>query len=169
MWETQKMWIQSFRWEDPLEEGMATHSSILAWRIPWTEESGGLQSIGSKWLFFTSLSLCNFYYILIYSLVFVHLLSCVWLCDPMDCGMPGASLHGDFHKKYWIGLPFSTPKDLPGSGVENISASPALAGGFFTTIYHQGSPIYNLRVMLILPHRVVLKTKRDNTHQILYN
>ena len=33
-------------WEDPLEEGMATHSSILAWRIPWTEEPGGLQSIG---------------------------------------------------------------------------------------------------------------------------
>ena len=35
-------------WEDPLEEGMATHSSILAWRIPWTEEPGGLQSTGSQ-------------------------------------------------------------------------------------------------------------------------
>ena len=34
--------------EDPLEEGMATHSSILAWRIPWTEEPGGLQSMGSQ-------------------------------------------------------------------------------------------------------------------------
>ena len=34
-------------WEDPLEEGMATHSSILDWRIPWTEEPGGLQSMGS--------------------------------------------------------------------------------------------------------------------------
>ena len=34
--------------EDPLEEGMATHSSILAWRIPWTEEAGGLQSVGSQ-------------------------------------------------------------------------------------------------------------------------
>ena len=34
--------------EDPLEEGMATHSSILAWEIPWTEESGGLQSVGSQ-------------------------------------------------------------------------------------------------------------------------
>jgi len=33
-------------WEDPLEEGMVTHSSILAWRIPWTEEPGGLQSMG---------------------------------------------------------------------------------------------------------------------------
>ena len=35
-------------WEDPLEEGMATHSGILAWKIPWTEEPGGLQSMGSK-------------------------------------------------------------------------------------------------------------------------
>ena len=42
----QKTQVQSLGWEDPLEEGMATHSSILAWRIPWTEEPGGLQSIG---------------------------------------------------------------------------------------------------------------------------
>ena len=34
-------WVQSLDWDDPLEEGMATHSSILAWRIPWTEEPGG--------------------------------------------------------------------------------------------------------------------------------
>ena len=40
-----EMGAQSLAWEDPLEEGMATHSSILAWRIPWTEEPGGLQSI----------------------------------------------------------------------------------------------------------------------------
>ena len=40
--------VQSLGWEDPLEEEMATHSSILAWRIPWTEEPGGLQSIGSQ-------------------------------------------------------------------------------------------------------------------------
>ena len=39
--------VQSLGWEDPPEEGMATHSSILAWRIPWTEEPGGLQSMGS--------------------------------------------------------------------------------------------------------------------------
>ena len=38
-------WVQSLDWEDPLEEGMATHLSILAWRIPWTEEPGGLQSM----------------------------------------------------------------------------------------------------------------------------
>jgi len=40
------MRVQSLGWEDPLEEGMATHSSILAWEIPWTQEPGGLQSMG---------------------------------------------------------------------------------------------------------------------------
>ena len=40
--------VRSFGREDPPEEGMATHSSILAWRIPWTEEPGGLQSMGSQ-------------------------------------------------------------------------------------------------------------------------
>ena len=45
MWET---WVQSLGCEDPLEEGIASHSSILAWRIPWTEEPGGLQSMGSQ-------------------------------------------------------------------------------------------------------------------------
>ena len=40
-------WVRPLGWEDPLEEGMATHSSILAWRIPWTEEPGGLQSMRS--------------------------------------------------------------------------------------------------------------------------
>ena len=39
------MWVRSLDWEDPLEEGMATHSSILVWRIPWTEELGALESI----------------------------------------------------------------------------------------------------------------------------
>ena len=41
-------WVRSLGWEDPLEKEMAIHSSILAWRIPWTEEPGGLQSTGSQ-------------------------------------------------------------------------------------------------------------------------
>ena len=45
MWETQVRYLGQ---EDPLEKEMATHSSILAWRIPWTEEPGGLQSMGSQ-------------------------------------------------------------------------------------------------------------------------
>ena len=46
MQETEEMWFQSLGWEDPLEKKMATHSSIFAWRIPWTEEPGRLQSGG---------------------------------------------------------------------------------------------------------------------------
>ena len=42
----QETWVPSLRWEDPLEKGMATHSSILARKFPWTEEPGGLYSIG---------------------------------------------------------------------------------------------------------------------------
>ena len=45
MWEA---WFQSLGWEDPLEKETATHTSILAWRIPWTEEPGRLQSMGSQ-------------------------------------------------------------------------------------------------------------------------
>ena len=41
-------WVQSLGWEDPLEKETATHSSILAWKTPWTEEPGGLQSMGSQ-------------------------------------------------------------------------------------------------------------------------
>ena len=44
MWET---WVRSLGWEDPLEKEMATHSSTLAWKIPWTEEPGRLQPMGS--------------------------------------------------------------------------------------------------------------------------
>ena len=45
MWET---WVRSLGWEDPLEKEMSTHSSTLAWKIPWTEEPGRLQSTGSQ-------------------------------------------------------------------------------------------------------------------------
>ena len=48
MQEMQELWVRSPGWKDPLEKGMATHSSVLAWRIPPTEEPGGLQSMGSQ-------------------------------------------------------------------------------------------------------------------------
>ena len=48
MQETQETWVRFLGWENPLEERMATHSSILAWKIAWTEELGGLQSMGSQ-------------------------------------------------------------------------------------------------------------------------
>ena len=44
----QETWVPSLGWEDPLEKEMATHSSTLAWKIPWTVEPGGLQSMGSQ-------------------------------------------------------------------------------------------------------------------------
>ena len=47
-WRRHEMLVQSLCWEDHLEEAMATHSSILAWRIPWTEEPDGLESTGSQ-------------------------------------------------------------------------------------------------------------------------
>ena len=45
---TRETWVQSLGQEDPLKKEMATHSSILAWRIPWTEDPGGVQSMGSQ-------------------------------------------------------------------------------------------------------------------------
>jgi len=42
----QKTWVRSLGWENPLQKGIAAHSRILAWRIPWTEDPGGLQSMG---------------------------------------------------------------------------------------------------------------------------
>ena len=48
MQETQEPWVQSLGWEDPLEEEMATHSHVLAWEIPWTEEPGRLQFMGPQ-------------------------------------------------------------------------------------------------------------------------
>ena len=44
----QEIWVRSLGWEDPLRKEIATHSNILAWEIPWTEEPGGLQSMGSQ-------------------------------------------------------------------------------------------------------------------------
>ena len=58
----QKAWVRSLGWEDPLEKEMAAHSSILVWEIPWTEEPGALQSMGSKELAMTewlSTHACN--------------------------------------------------------------------------------------------------------------
>ena len=63
----QETWVHSLGRQDPLEKGMATHSNILAWRIPWTEELGGVQSMGSqrdghgpeKVSFHSSLKKCN--------------------------------------------------------------------------------------------------------------
>ena len=103
-----QMWVGSLGQEEPLEEAMATHSSILAWRIPWTEESGGLQSIGlqrvrqdwsdlermhTEWWHCTFLCLCAkslhpFY-------------------DSMDGSLLGSSVHGILQARIleWVAMP----------------------------------------------------------------
>ena len=71
-------------WEDPLEEGMATHCSILAWRIPWTEEPGRIQSIGSHRVRHDWWNLAHKVYY-----CFSVTQTCPTLWDPMDCSTPG--------------------------------------------------------------------------------
>ena len=68
--ETQETQVQSLNWEDPLEKEMATHSSILAGRIPWTEEPGGLQSMGSQRV--TQLSMKAYSYCIILYILQVY-------------------------------------------------------------------------------------------------
>jgi len=74
----QKTWVRPLGWEDPLEKGMATHSRTLAWRIPWTEESGwlqsrGLQRVGQHWA--TNIYICIHRYIQLYLLICLFLYS----------------------------------------------------------------------------------------------
>ena len=62
--------------------------------------------------------------------------SCPTLCDPMDCSLPGSSVHGILRQEYWNGLPFPSPGNLPDPGIKH--ASPALTGAL--PLSHTGSP-----------------------------
>ena len=72
---TQEMWVGSLGREDPLEEDIATHSNILAWRIPRTEEPGGLQSIGSQksWTQLNQLSMQAYIHIHTHTYIYIHI------------------------------------------------------------------------------------------------
>ena len=75
--------------------------------------------------------------------------SCLTICDPMGCSPPGSPFMEFSRQEYWSGLPFSTPGDLPGPGIEPISlASPALAGRFFI-IEPRGKPKFSLSSLYI--------------------
>ena len=78
----QKTWVRSLSQEYPLEEEMATHSSILAFRIPWTREPDRLQSLGSQKIRHDRAMERT-----------VQSLSRVQICDPMDCSTPGFPVH----------------------------------------------------------------------------
>ena len=95
----QETWVWSPGCEDPLEKEMATHSSIVAWKIPWTEEPGGLQSVGSQrpgqdretqhkvCSILEHISVCA-------AAAAKALQSCPTLCDPIDGSPPGSPVPG---------------------------------------------------------------------------
>ena len=94
-WET---WVQCLGGEVPLEEGMATHSSILAWRIPWTEEPGGLQSMGSQTVRHAAAAAAA-----------KSLQLCPTLCDPRDGSPPGSPVPRILQARTleWVAISFS--------------------------------------------------------------
>ena len=91
MQEVQEPWVQSLGCEDPLGKEMETHSSILAWRIPWTEVPGGLQSMGPQreqaWSDLAHISPASNKPLFV--VVIQSLSRTPTLCDPMDCSTPG--------------------------------------------------------------------------------
>ena len=145
------MWVQSLGWEGSLEEGMATHSSILVWRIPWTEEPGGLQSIGFqsrtrvKWLSMHALWLC------------IHV-QCFWWwfsrevvsnsCDPVDYSLPCSSVHGILQARIleWVAISFSRGSCQP----RNWSRVSFIAGRWPTELW--GKP-----TMFLHTSKIILK------------
>ena len=153
----QEMLVASLGQEDPLEKEMTAHSSILTWEIPWTEEPGGLQSMGSQEVKHDLVTKQQF--IFIYCLItyrFKHenfrtlkklcynsghggggaggglvTQSCLTLCDPMDCNPPGSYVHGTSQARTleWVAISFSKGS----SQSRNQTHISCTAGRFFTT------------------------------------
>ena len=117
----QKTWVRSLGWEDPLEKKMATHSIILAWKIPRTKEPGRLQSMGSQrvrnnWA----------------TNAFTLLLSVSHsvMANPMDCSPPDSSVHEIFQARIleWVAISFSRGSSQP----RDRTRVSCTAGRFFT-------------------------------------
>ena len=150
MWETR---VRALGQEDPLEKEMATQSSTLAWKTPWMEATvhGVAKShtqLGNFTFSFTSLihiyiNISFHTHFISYTHTHTHThthtqkhkcaqwLSHVWLCDPLDCGLPGSSVHGIFQARTLEWLLFPPPGDLSHPVTE--LASPTSAGRFFST------------------------------------
>ena len=141
----QETWVQSLGQEDPLEKETATHSSILAWKIPWIEERGRLQSTGSQrvghdWATSLHFTLrqrpwprggCILVGVDGYTKVKMLLAhSCLTLCVPMDCSLPGFSVHGILQARIveWVVIPFSRGSSWP----RDQTWVSLTAGRFFT-------------------------------------
>ena len=137
MQEMQETWVRSLGQEDPLEEGMATHSSILAWRIPWTEDPGRLQSMGSQrfrhnwsdWAHTQHLGSPKCHSVQFSSVT----QSCPTLCDPIDCSLPGSTVHGVLQARTLelVAVLSSRGSSRPRDWT-HISMFPTLTGRFFT-------------------------------------
>ena len=142
------MRVQSLGWEDPPEKRMATHSSILAWEIPCTEEPGGLQYIGLQRLGTdlvtkqTALTWKNsslyswFQHFLSVSSLFpvLSLSSNVQLfTTPWTVACHASLSIGFFRQEYWSGFPFPSPGDLLTQGLNPYLLNALNASRFFTT------------------------------------
>ena len=92
------MQVRSLGQEYPLEKGMATHSSILAWRMPWTEEPGGLQSMELQRVGHVAAAAAA-----------KSLQSCPTLCDPIEAAHQAPPSLGFSRQEHWSGLPFPSP------------------------------------------------------------
>ena len=140
----QETWVRSLGWEDPLEKEMTTHSSTLAWKIPWTEEPGRLQSMGSlrvghDWV--TSLHFTATIF-LVAQEPWSFSTTTVWWwwwfshwivsgsCDPMYCSLPGYSIYGILQASIleWVAISFSRGSSQP----RNQTWVFCTAGRFFT-------------------------------------
>ena len=133
----QETGVQSLGWEDSLEEKMATHSSIPAWRIPWTEEPGGPQSMGSKrveqnW---ATAHACIHTHVHTHTLSIITVIqfssvaqSCPTLYDPMKLSTPGLPVHHQLPEfiqihVHWVGeaIQPSHPLSSPSPPALNLS------------------------------------------------
>ena len=123
-------------WEDPLEKEMTTHTNILAWKIPWTEEPGGLQimgcqRVGYNWacMHAKPVSVKSKLYLKWNE---VKSLNRVWLfATPWTVARRALLSMGFSRQEYWSGLPFPSPGDLPDPGIE--PKSPTLEADALTS------------------------------------
>ena len=136
MKETQETQVQSLGWEDPLDEEIEINSSILAWKIPCTEDPGGLQSIGLQrvrhdWTW------TQIYYEVKWKLLSrVRLFATPWT-QSMEFSRP----------EYWSGWPFTSSGDLP-----NLEIEPS-----FPKLQAEGKPRYNIYSILLYIHKILMK------------
>ena len=97
-------WVQSLGWEELLEKEMATHSSILAWKIPWTDKPGKQQSMGSQ----SRTRLSNFTFTFLY-----HCLANIWECSHQATRQPQTiQLEGDHQAGPYVGVLVTAPTEL---------------------------------------------------------